>query len=110
MMGDVVPAGDTPLRLRVEVAGSTPIERVEVRNGTGTIRTLRPCGRADLGARVKVQWSGAEVRGRGRMVTWDGELTVKNTSLRDVRPVNFWNPLEQPRLTGHQRTDQPRSS
>jgi len=104
MMGDVVPAGDTPLRLRVEVAGSTPIERVEVRNGTGTIRTLRPCGRADLGARVKVQWSGAEVRGRGRMVTWDGELTVKNTSLRDVRPVNFWNPLEQPRLTGHQRT------
>jgi len=103
MMGDVVPSGREPLRLRVEVAGTAPIESVEVRNGPRTLRTLRPYRAAGLGARVKVLWSGAEVRGRGRMVSWDGELEVRGNSLRDVRPVNFWNPLARPRLTGRDR-------
>jgi hypothetical protein len=105
MMGDVVVAGDSSLRLRVEVAGTAPIERVEVRNGTRAIRTLRPYGKNDLGSRVKLLWSGAEVRGRGRMVSWDGALTVRQNSIRAVQPVNFWNPLTPPRPAGSSRVE-----
>ena len=103
MMGDVVPARGTSFRLRVHAAGTGPIERVEVRNGARVIRTLTPYGREDLGARVKIQWGGAEVRGRGRAATWDGELTVRGNTLCEVRPVNFHNPLVQPRLAGRNR-------
>jgi hypothetical protein len=105
MMGDVLSAGDSALRLRVEVAGTAPVERVEVRNGTQTIRTLRPYGNGDLGSRIKLLWSGAEVRGRGRMVSWDGSLTVRHNSLSAVRPVNFWNPLTPPRPAGRNRVE-----
>jgi len=98
-----VAAGAAPLRLRVEVAGTAPIERVEVRNGLRTLRTLHPYAASDLGSRVKVLWSGAEVRGRGRMAVWDGELTVRGTSLRGLLPVNFWNPLEPPHIRGKSR-------
>jgi len=48
--------------------------------------------------RVKVAWSGAEVRGRARKVDWEGSLEVKGNSIRSVQPVNFWNadnPLRQ---------------
>jgi hypothetical protein len=100
MMGDVVPVTGDALHLRVRVVGTAPIERVEVRNGLDVVRTVRPYAEADLGPRVKVVWSGAEVRGRARMSTWDGYLSVQDNSILDVEPINFWNPDQQPEIQG----------
>lgn len=97
MMGDVIRAarGSTP-RLYVRVAGTAPVESIQVRNGLEVVETLRPYGERDLGHRLKVVWSGAEVRGRARMVSWDGSLHVQDNALRAVTAVNFWNPEVQP--------------
>ena len=104
MMGDLARVGqnDEP-RLRVEVAGTGPLESVEVRQGVRTLGVLRPCGEEDPGPRLKVLWGGAEVRGRGRQVRWDGELLVRGNTIRSFQPVNFWNPRQQPRRAGKGR-------
>jgi hypothetical protein len=97
IMGDVLEARETA-HLHVRVAGTAPIESVEVRNGLEVVETLRPYGEGDLGNRVKVVWSGAEVRGRDRLAAWDGGLRVQGNAILNVSPINFWNvnrPLEK---------------
>jgi len=91
MMGDLICAGKGTPRLYVRVVGTAPIESVAVRNGLETLATLRPYGEDDLGHRVKILWSGAEVRGRDRMVTWDGGLRVRGNAIQQATAVNFWN-------------------
>ena len=93
LMGEVVEGVEPPLKLCVRYAGTAPVEAVDVRNGLETVRTVRPYGKADLGRRVKVVWSGAEVKGRARMACWDGGLRVRGNRIESFEPVNFWNPL-----------------
>ena len=98
-MGDLVEDGAGIPELHVRVVGTGPIERIEIRNGLETMTTERPYGVVDLGRRIKVVWSGAEVRGRDRMVSWDGTLHIQDNMITQVQPVNFWNadqPLQQP--------------
>jgi len=90
-MGDII-AGSTDAVLDVSVVGTAPIERVDVRNGTTLVRTLRPFGSEEGGSRIKVVWSGAKVRGRARMVDWRGTLDVDGNTIQEVIPVNFWSP------------------
>ena len=77
------------------MAGSASIESVQVRDGTQVYATLRPYAPESLGKRIKVVWSGAEVRGRDRIANWDGGLTVEGNRILKAEPVNFWN-ADQP--------------
>jgi len=98
ILGDAIDAGPGTPHLHVQVVSTAPIESVQVRNGLRVVKTLRPYGQDDLGRRVKVVWSGAEVRGRDRMTKWDGGLRVRGNSIVDATPINFWNanqPLEK---------------
>lgn len=98
MMGDCVDLkGETPY-LRAHVSGSAPFERVEVRNGIEVIAQQRPYGAADLGRRIKIVWSGAQERGRDRLVRWNGRLHLHHNRITTATPLNFWDadhPLEQ---------------
>lgn len=98
---------DHRLGLMVQVHGTAPIERVELRNGSDVIDTHRPWSRDELEApgegRIKVLWRGASVRGRGRQVTWDGDLTVPGNRIRDVTPINFHNLEKSCRLLARGR-------
>ncbi|MFW6146618.1 MAG: DUF3604 domain-containing protein, partial [Planctomycetota bacterium] len=95
IMGDVLAGAGKRVTLEFDVTGTAATERVDVRNGTETVETLRPYSSKALGRRVKLTWSGAEVRGRGRMTTWDGDLRLAETRIEAIQPINLWNP-DQP--------------
>src|SRR5207244_3666391 len=91
MMGDIVRARG-PARLSVSVLGDAPIERVVVFAGTEPIATRRPYASSAGSRRVRVVWEGAEYRGRGRQVSWDGEMRLTGNAVERTRPLNFLNP------------------
>jgi hypothetical protein len=91
MMGDIV-GGATQANLLVDVSGSAPIERVTVFDGAEPIAIFRPYDAARLGHRVRILWEGAEYRGRGRLVNWDGGLKVAGNRILKASAINFLNP------------------
>ena len=91
MMGDIVQSDDRTVTLRVDVSAQTPIERVEIRNGTDTLHTLRGYAEEDLGDRIRVLWSGAQCRGRGRETNWKGSVSLRGSSVRQFAKINAYN-------------------
>ena len=100
MMGDIVSTTDSTTTVDIEVVAHSPVERVEIRNGTDVVDTFRPYGAEDLGRRVRVLWSGAEYRGRGRTTTWRGTARLDGNQIEQFAPVNSWNLERTPRLDG----------
>ena len=76
--------------LSVRVAGTAPVERIEVRNGIEVVQTIRPYTADDLGHRIKIIWNGAASRGRGRKFKWDGNLRILGNLIRNHALVNFY--------------------
>ncbi|MDE0718474.1 MAG: DUF3604 domain-containing protein, partial [Rhodospirillaceae bacterium] len=91
MMGDIVQTTDREAALSLHVIAQTPIERIEVRNGKEVVRTLRPYTERDLGNRLRVLWSGAEYRGRGRDSAWSGEARFSHAKIDRLAKINVWN-------------------
>ena len=91
MMGDIVQTDDESVNLQIEVIAKAPIERVEVRNGRQVVQTLRPYTEAQLGNRIRILWSGAEYRGRGRTTYWKGQLRFRSATIRKMEKINIWN-------------------
>ena len=91
MMGDIVATQDRTVDLTIEVAAGAAIERIEVRNGVEVLATLHPFDAGDLGARVRVIWSGAEYRGRGRQTSWVGRARFAGCEVKRMEKINAWN-------------------
>jgi hypothetical protein len=77
--------------LKVEVSAQSPIERIEIRNGTDVLKTVRGFSKGDLGDRIRVVWSGAEYRGRGRETNWKGQASFSGASIKRMEKINAWN-------------------
>jgi len=88
MMGDIVQTGDDSVTLKVEVSAQNPIERIEIRNGMDVLETVRGFAESDLGERIRVVWSGAEYRGRGRETNWKGRVSFGGAQIR--RGFDAW--------------------
>ncbi len=91
MMGDIVQTSDASVTLKVEVSAQTPIERIEIRNGMDVLKTVRGFGAGELGERIRVVWSGAEYRGRGRETNWKGRASFGGAAIRRMAKINAWN-------------------
>jgi hypothetical protein len=103
IMGDVIEVGKGIPQLHLRVVGTAPVESVQVYNGAEILKVLRPYGESDLGGRLKIIWRGAEVRGRDRMVRWNGGLRVHGNNILDATPINFWNILQPLEKIGNQK-------
>ena len=90
-MGDIVKVEDDEITFGLDLAAASPIERLEFRDGLDAVEVVRPYSARELGARIRVVWEGAEYRGRGRMVSWDGHLHLHGNRIRQAKPINFWN-------------------
>ncbi|MBX9590388.1 MAG: DUF3604 domain-containing protein [Hyphomonadaceae bacterium] len=90
-MGDIARVIDGEVELAIEVLGSAPIERLDIYDGLELIETVRPYGAADLGARVRLVYEGAEYRGRARTTTWDGSLSIEGNRILRTAVINNWN-------------------
>ena len=90
-MGDIARVADDEIELHIEVAGSAPIERLDIFDGPDLIETVRTYDAKDLAGRVRLVYTGAEYRGRARTTVWDGSLTLGDTTLTDARMFNNWN-------------------
>jgi hypothetical protein len=98
-MGDVVkPSG--PVRLVGRVVASAPIVDVTVFAGTRVVQTLRPYPLDAPSRRLRLQWQGAEYRGRGRETFWDGTATVEGATFASATAFNFLNPEKRLSVTG----------
>lgn len=91
MMGDIVQYDGDEVELILEVAAHAPIERIEIRNGSDGVETFRPFAESDLGSRIRVIWSGAEYRGRGRQTTWIGRARFGGSRIQRMTRINAWN-------------------
>lgn len=94
-LGDIVTAPTGPLPLHVHVVAASPVVEVEVFRGVERVERHHPWRGQPLGQRVRVTWSGAEYRGRGRETSWDGTASLTGASWTAIRPFQRWN-LDRP--------------
>ena len=80
-------------RLLVRATGTAPLEWIEILRGVTVVhrRVLRPAPTRDA-RRLRVAWSGARIRGRGRSTRWDGGLRLQDGVIRDVIEWGFETP------------------
>lgn len=92
MMGDIVRTNARTVEFSGEIIAHAGIERIEIRKGTQVLKTIRSFEQSDLGSRIRVLWSGAEYRGRGRNTNWIGRAQFNNATLKQFTTINQWNP------------------
>ena len=92
MMGDIIDTSDKAVPVRVNAHAASGIERIELRNGENVLETIRSYDESQLGKRVRITWSGAEYRGRGRNTLWRGLIDVEGASIVKADALNRWNP------------------
>ena len=98
LMGDIVRVLHSQVEVAVEIESSSPVERVELYNAKELLETIRFYDEKDLNNRIRIYWEGAEYKGRGRTVHWDGGLELRNNSISRFIPINFRNIERLPRM------------
>lgn len=91
MMGDIAQTNDKQVEISIKCISATPIERIDILNGSTLVTTLRGYEVEDLGNRVRVVWQGAEYRGRGRQTTWTGRAVFSSNRISQMSKINAWN-------------------
>jgi hypothetical protein len=83
-----------PVRIAGRVAGTGPVERVDVFRGLERIGTVSPYSAASFegSRRYRVAWAGSRVRGRDRLTTWDGHCELSAGRILDAVPFAMENP------------------
>ncbi len=100
ILGDIVRVNGSTAEVDVTVRAPAGIVSLELRRGTEVLRRLRPYSEDDLGSRIRLMWSGAEYRGRGRNTNWRGRADFSGASIRRFERVNRLNPEQTLDQTG----------
>ena len=76
MMGDIVQTSEREALLKIHVLAHSPIERIEVRNGSELLETFRPYKPNDLGNRIRVIYGVEQstAGGKAKYMDWTGSF------------------------------------
>lgn len=99
-LGDIVRIDGDVCTIDVTVEAPAGIVSLELRDGSEVLERVRPYAESDLGDRIRVMWSGAEYRGRGRNTNWRGRAQFEGATITRFVPVNRLNPEMQMMQTG----------
>jgi hypothetical protein len=91
LMGDIVHLPEGDARLKLEVSAASPVQRIDLFNGTEHLECYRPYSGEGPGNRIAVIWEGAEYRGRFRAVSWDGSAHFDGARVISAEAINFFN-------------------
>lgn len=85
------------------VAGTAPIDSLQLFNGRQLLHTVRPPAFDALSKsrRIRLSWGGARIRGRGRRATWDGTITTQDATIDRAETFAFDSPADG--ITHHDR-------
>ena len=83
-----------PVTVRGRVAGTGPVERVDVFRGLEILHTVSPYREEHVAGspRYRVAWAGSRVRGRDRLTRWDGSLELSEGRILEAAPFAMENP------------------
>jgi hypothetical protein len=83
-----------PVRITGRVAGTGPLERIDVFRGLTPLHTVSPYTEHSFegSRRYRVAWAGSRVRGRDRLTTWDGSLELSEGRIEAAEPFAMENP------------------
>lgn len=95
-MGSVIKTDSSVVHVEAQAVGAAPLESLQLFVGTTPAVTIQPNAFEDVSAssRIRVQWGGARMRGRGRRVVWDGQLTVSGAKIQQFEPFAFDSPAD----------------
>lgn len=93
-MGGELGAAQPP-DFQIAVDGTAEIERIELRRGMECVAACPDAAKLARSERnVRIQWSGARNRGRGRVATWHGQIECEGTAIRAAQGCAFDSPAE----------------
>ena len=79
---------EAPPAITLKVAGTAPVERVDLFRGLELVHSFpEKTGRSR--DRVRVAWSGQRIRGRNRLVNWDGCIEIEGGRIVDAEGYAF---------------------
>ena len=95
-MGAVVDASGSTVSVAAKVHGAAPLQSLELLRGREVIETVRPPAFEQAGdsRRLRVQWGGARIRGRGRRAVWDPTVELREASIEGVTTFAFDSPAD----------------
>ncbi|MFO7941424.1 MAG: DUF3604 domain-containing protein, partial [Bacillota bacterium] len=90
--------------IKVDVRGTGPLQSVQVVRGSEVVYDhplIEPGDHCE--DRIRVAWSGARLKSRGRHTDWTGRLTIEGGTFEAVREFAFDNPRHG--VTRHTETE-----
>ena len=93
-LGEVFSSAHPP-ELNIQVAGTAPLEKVEVLRGTEVVYSHPLVDSEDgIPRKVRIGWRGARVKDRTRRLRWDGSLRVESGRIVSAKGWAFDDPTE----------------
>lgn len=94
IMGDAW-EGTKPSEIRVQTAGTKPIEKIEIVRNHDVIYSYPLFGKEDYTLnRIRIEWGGARVKGRGRHSSWNGNITIEGGTIKNADTFAFDHPKQ----------------
>jgi hypothetical protein len=94
VMGSSFVASGDRVQVRASVIGVGPIETLQLFRGRELIHEVRPAAFDDCDGsrRIRLEWGGARIRGRGRRATWDGVVEIEGANIERAQVFAFDSP------------------